>query len=141
MPEAVDDPGYPEAQPADFRQREYGYDTYRSWAGRDRQQEQGKGVPQRVVYDTSWNTVSQTTNNDDWQGYRNPPDWWTDDRRNEWQDRQFTRNDNRWNDWQETSTQYDYSHQEWVQRPQQRSNWDQNQSRRNNDYRRSDRSY
>ena len=55
LPDVVEDPGYPEAQPADFRQREYGYDTYRSWAGRDRQQD--KGAPQRVVYDTSWNTL------------------------------------------------------------------------------------
>ena len=131
-------PGYSEAQPADSRprwQREYGYDTYGN-----RQQ---KGAPQRVVYDTSWNTVSQTTNNDDWQGYTNPPDWWSDDRRTEWQDRQFTRNDNRWNEWQDTTGyQYDqYDHQDWVRRPQDRTNWDQNQSRQHYDQRRSDRSY
>ena len=135
MPDVVEDPGYPEAQPADFRprwQREHGYDR------RDRQQDSWSSprASPRVVYDTSWNTVSQTTNNDDWQGYRNPPDWWSEERRTEWQDRQFTRNDNRWNDWQDyTGYRYDEAHQDWVR------DWDRNQSRRNYDQRRSDRSY
>ena len=103
--------------------------TYGRMSGRDIRDpgQWARDHEQRGDLDTASNTVSRTANNDAWQGYSNPPDSWSDDRRHEWQDRQFNRHDTRWNDWTDSrNTYYDREHQDWVEQPRREPKWDPN---------------